>query len=89
MIRYNGEVLEPTGDFQTGAAQASGDGDQTFEWWHGVVIGVGGVLVLMVAITLVVIAVLVALKRNGGGTNPYREPLKVTNITTTYYATSI
>jgi hypothetical protein len=75
VIRYNGQVLEPTGDFQTAESEASEASSSGFIWWHGVLIAVGAVLVLMITITIVVIAVLAS--KRGRKANPHQGTVQV------------
>lgn len=76
VIRYDGMVLQPTGEFRTGEFQTgSPSGSAGLLWWHYLLIAVGAVLLLLTCIT--VVAVVVFLSKRSKKTNPYQEALTV------------
>lgn len=54
MIRYNGLVLEPTGDFQVQSDDSSGSANAGLQWWHIFLIVVGVAIVGVAAVVVVV-----------------------------------
>lgn len=69
MIRYNGMVLKPTGEFQTGEAGV------VLVWWHYLLIAAGAVLLVMSCGTIVIIVAIALTKRKKS--IPYEAALKV------------
>ena len=53
MIRYNGLVLEPTGEFQVLSGDSSGS-NIGLQWWHIFLIVVGVTIVGVAAVVVVV-----------------------------------
>ena len=53
MVRYNSQVLEPTGDFQVEEPE---DVDGQFPWWGILVVSVGGLLVVMSLVILIAVS---------------------------------
>ena len=77
VIRYNGVVWEPTGQFQSSDSRDQSTDAASFVWWHILLIVVGAVLVLMVCFTIVVVVVRVFTR--GNKAHRYEEKVKSTN----------
>lgn len=73
MIRYDGMVLAPTGEFS--AATGPGTDTTGLLWWHYLLIAAGAVLLVALCAMFAVIIVRAVVTRNK--TSPYREALKV------------
>lgn len=79
VIRYNGMVLQPTGEFQTGEFVTGNPMTSAgILWWQYLLIAVGAALLVVICITLVIIAV-VLLTRGKKKTNRYQETLTDTD----------